>query len=547
MVRPSPPLLLPLLGVSVCTLVVLSPGLFGAEAIGHPISDLAFHLQGSWWFGGEILSGRFPWRTTITHLPEGGVLWYADPIGALLALPFRALGYPVAWNLSLALQVWLSGLAGCWLGWQQTNRRDGAILCGLIGVASPYTISLLHSGVSEALGMAWPTLFLGSLLRMHATGRVVLPAVLWSACTLQSVYYGLFGVLVAAVFLPGAGWRTRTRDTVRMGVLWALISGPLLGWILWTLQHPEAVVTAATTPGWSQPALPATDLLSWFHPGNWYAPDTPALGNPGILHVNYLGWVLVGLAVFGAVRARPRKLTRATLAYGVLCLGPVLSFNRKPVYLGSQRLFLPLALLFIPGYRMVAFLLPLLGLLAAEALAHLPHWARWIAPFALLGEWLLVSPAPWPVSTTPIASVAVLAELNGDGAILDWPPDRTTANRAYLLSQVRHGRSIPYGLGQFLSITLRQDPLVSKLLSDLEDPADRARSRDVPYMGRVLLVPTGETTRLRSHGFDTVLLHRNFLSEKELELATATLTEWLGEVDASADDVLGWSLTPQAR
>jgi len=195
----------------------------------------------------------------------------------------------------------------------------------------------------------------------------------------------------------------------------------------------------------------------------------------------------------------------------------------------------------------VAFLLPLLGLLAAEALAHLPHWARWIAPFALLGEWLLVSPAPWPVSTTPIASVAVLAELNGDGAILDWPPDRTTANRAYLLSQVRHGRSIPYGLGQFLSITLRQDPLVSKLLSDLEDPADRARSRDVPYMGRVLLVPTGETTRLRSHGFDTVLLHRNFLSEKELELATATLTEWLGEVDASADDVLGWSLTPQAR
>ena len=549
--RPNPSLLLPLVGVSLCTLAVLAPGLFSSEAIGHPISDMPDHLQGSWWFGGEILSGRVPLYTRITHLPGGGVLWYADPVGALLALPFRSLGYPAAWNLTLLIQVWLTGLAGLWLGWQQTRRPEAAFFCGLVGVASPYGISLLHSGVSEALGLAWPTFFLAALLRMHAGGGFGLPALLLGLCTVQSAYYGLFGGLLVAVFIPGEGWRARLGASCKLGAVWAALAVPLLAAIRWTLAHPDAVFSAAQTPGWNQPAIPATDLLSWFHPGAWYAPDTPALGNPGILHVNYLGFVLVALAIFGAIRARPQGLTKATLGYGVLCLGPVLSFNRKPVYLGSQRLFLPLALLFIPGspfasvhhpYRMVAFLLPLLGLLAAEGLPHLPRLVRWGAPIALLAEWLLVSPAPWPVATTPVTPTAVLEKLEGDGAILDWPPDRTTANRAYLLAQVHHGRPIPYGPARFLSETLRADPLVAELLENLEDPVGRARGRDVPFMGTVLLAPVGKATRLRSHGFDTVLLHRRYLSENELALATATLTEWLGEVDADVEGVLGWRL-----
>jgi hypothetical protein len=191
---------------------------------------------------------------------------------------------------------------------------------------------------------------------------------------------------------------------------------------------------------------------------------------------------------------------------------------------------------------MVAFLLPLLGLLAAEGLPHLPRAVRWGAPIALLAEWLLVSPAPWPVATTPVTHTAVLEKLEGDGAILDWPPDRTTANRAYLLAQVHHGRPIPYGPARFLSEALRADPLVAELLQHLDDPVGRARGRDVPFMGTVLLAPVGEASRLRSHGFDTVLVHRRYLSENELALATATLTEWLGEVDADVDGVLGWRL-----
>jgi hypothetical protein len=207
---------------------VLAPGIFSGEAIGHPISDMPDHLQGSWWFGGELLSGRIPLHTRITHLPEGGVLWYADPVGALMSLPFRPLGYPTAWNLTLLLQVWLTGVAGLWLGWQKTRRSDAAFFCGLVGVASPYSISLLHSGVSEALGLAWPTLFLAALLGMHAGAEFLVPGVLLGICTVQSAYYGLFGLLLVAVFVPGAGWRARFLASCKLGAVWAVLAAPVL-------------------------------------------------------------------------------------------------------------------------------------------------------------------------------------------------------------------------------------------------------------------------------------------------------------------------------
>ncbi|MEE2751278.1 MAG: hypothetical protein VX519_07600, partial [Myxococcota bacterium] len=255
--------------------------------------------------------------------------------------------------------------------------------------------------------------------------------------------------------------------------------------------------------------------------------------------------------VLGATaRQRTTPSILGTGLYGLLCLGPVASLNRQPIRIGSWPLLLPLALLFLPGspfravhhpYRMVAFLLPLLALICAEGVARLPPILRWGAPLVLFGEWLLVSPAPWPVATTPIVPTQVLADVSGDGAILDFPPDRTDANRWYALAQVRHGRPIAYGLSQFLSKPLLKDPMIAEAIGALDDPAGRAKNRDVPFYGDVTLTPEGESTRLSEHGFDTLLLHEQFLSGPEKEALQVIFEKWLGPPAASRDGVIAWT------
>jgi hypothetical protein len=81
---------------------------------------------------------------------------------------------------------------------------------------------------------------------------------------------------------------------------------------------------------------------------------------------------------------------------------------------------------------------------------------------------------------------------------LDWPPDNSEANRGYVLNQLIHRRGIPYGVSEFLPEPLRRDPLVGQLLRALRQVDRRARDRDVPFHGRVVLPLEPGETRLAS-------------------------------------------------
>ena len=84
------------LGLVVWTGLLLSTG--GTGALGHPLGDTADHIQGMWWFGSELLAGRLPLQSTLTHGPGATPLWFIDPVSATLALPFRFLGPAGAYN-----------------------------------------------------------------------------------------------------------------------------------------------------------------------------------------------------------------------------------------------------------------------------------------------------------------------------------------------------------------------------------------------------------------------------------------------------------------
>lgn len=524
----------------------------GSVAVGHAYGDMADHYWGTWWFGRELLSGQLPLRTDVSHFPETLSLWYVDPVGALLALPARFLGFPADWNLLLLLQVTLGALAGYAIGYDASGDKAGGLVSATVVGTSPYVLGLLHSGLTEYLGLALPALYVASLLRTVGAdprGRGPTPrggvvtAVLLGLAGWEALYYLFFGALFALATVPGAGWRERVRTVAGILVGAALVATPAAVASLGALGAGGAV-TATNAPGWAS-LLPATDVMTFFRPGAWYFPDTPADGNPGILHVNYLGWVALLLAL---VAARGR-FGWAGLGYGVFALGPRLAFAKQVVTIAGASVLLPFGLLCFPGspfawihqpYRMVAFLIPWLGMAAARGVTRLPSAVRPLLAVAVLLETILVSPAPWPLATRPVTPPAVYASLEA-GPVLDWPPDASTWNRDYLVWATSHGQAVPYGVNVFLGEKLRKDPLVDSLLRARDNLEKTAKNRDVPFQGRVLLRPTGTRSGLAELGFAHVVVHKAALSDREWGRTRGLLLGAFGEPVSEDADVAVWT------
>ena len=238
------PHLAPILGLFLVVLVVLLPSLLDGGAIGHPVSDMADHYWGNWFFGSEFLQGHWPDHTSISHQPEGGSIWITDPIGSLLMLFLRPLGFPMAWNIGLSFQLFGAAAAGYWLGWTQLNNKRSAFLVGLCCSCSPFAIGLLHSGLSEYAGLMWAPLFLGCLLQAYSGQRHPIWAALCLVlCTLQAFYYGAFGLLLAVCFIAGKQALQRARIFLQIVLIWAVAAIPMLLVAQNSLQADDALIT----------------------------------------------------------------------------------------------------------------------------------------------------------------------------------------------------------------------------------------------------------------------------------------------------------------
>ena len=503
---------------------------FGSVFPGHPDGDAPDHLWGYWWIHHALAAGVNPLHTTLSHWPPGGALWFIDPVGALLAAPLQVL-LPVAaaTTVVVTLQIW-GGMAAMYAV-TAPEGRGGAVLAAVLFGASPYVLSLVHSGTYEYLNLAPIPLCWAAALRAQREGGrwTGIAALTWLWALLGAVYYGAFvGLLWVIALVHTRAWRR----ALLVPLLATLLAAPFL-WLAWaTLHAPDAVVRPETAPGWRQAGLPAVDPLTWFRPGDYYFPDNRQTGNYGILHVSYLGWVGLAAAAWGLSRTPALRLP--LLLAAVLALGPALAWGGMPVRVGPLPLWLPTALLYAPGspfglvhhpFRLIV--LPTLFL--ALAAARVPRYA-WLFAGAALLETLRLSPATFPIPVTSgLAPAGYAMATQGATGVWDFPPGAHVENRRYEVLATVHQARMPYGVNSWLPASWSGNPFVRGLLACLPDAERRGVSREGQPAPRAFFKPAdparmgaGRAALIRD-GYSHLVVHTAGLSPTALACVAALI------------------------
>lgn len=456
--------------------MVLNPA---TRLLGHPAVDVWNHAWGAWWFLASFRAGELPFYTTLLGAPRGGYLWYIDPLGALATMPIVALGgLALAWNVLMLGYLALASAAGRALALALGAPPVASWLAAVATALSPFLLSEVHNGISEAVGACWCLFALAALFRAVAPGsglRNWATLGLFAGITaVGTVYYAIgLALLGAPVVLAAAGRDPRrvTRGAVLALVVAAVVTVPAFLAVRHSIIDPATALIERPDVPLEHPGFMslvrhnAVDPRVFFWPGDFQSVDHARTGEH-FRHSSYAGLVVIALALF----TRRWALLALVAGLGVMSLGTFLYFDGDWVRVGGQMIALPYRLLFevLPTAALghpQRLALPGLALLYGLAAAGLGRVGAGTGPGALLRvtiasalvavEFLAFSPAPWPLATAGIPDSsaaeyirdAVAADPSRAGIVFDLPADTGGEGMAasqYLYSQSVHGQPIPY-------------------------------------------------------------------------------------------------------
>jgi hypothetical protein len=429
----------------------------------HFFADAGDGSQNVWniWWVNKALTqlGQLPWHTTYLHYPAGTSLLgqTLNPFNGLLGvalLPFLSL--VETYNTIVIFSFVMGGLTAFWL----TNTLTRAYWSSWVGGAL-FTFSQYHfmhaEGHLQLVALEWVPLFVLCWylwLQEPTLGRALAASGVLLAVLLCDHYYFLYCV-IAAIWM--AGWRAATKRTW-LFLLQPPYRGSLAGFVAVTLATTGVLVGALLWADRQDPLIGAhdavansLDLLAPFIPGgHWRFADLTKFywGRLGDIneHSVYLGWSIIGLALYAAFGRRQAPDPRPALGqwYGMaiffylLALGPTWHLAGAPVwehptpYDIFQLVFPPLRLSGTPVRMMVmvslsTVIVSAVGLHALfQALA--PRWRRaaGLALSLLVGVELW--PRPLPATALPIPPyVESLRALPAEGGVLDTSVPSPTA------------------------------------------------------------------------------------------------------------------------
>lgn len=525
------------------------------------------HAWGPWWWWTSLSEvvrhgGALPWRTTLLRWPEGGVLWFIDPLLALVGAPLvPLLGAAGAWNLALLASVVFTSWAGAVFARALGEGRPVSVLAQSVASAAlaggALVLAALHNGISEALHLGTVALALAAgeqALVQPTPGRWARAGLGVGLVAWVSPYLGLgAGLALAArvlAGLPAAGRRGRAvllRGAIMAGLLSMLVALPGLLPLVTQLGATDALVRR---PEAMDEALALRNALD---PRALLLPRSARLTDEGFAITAYLGLASLGLALLHHRRA----WLAGAACCAVLALGPWLSWGGAWVELSGERVPLP--------WRAVQLLTPSMALthasrlaapaavivaglagLGAERLAGALGRRAWLGfglPALALADGLLASGVPWPLSTAPAEIPAVYAALpagqSGGQGVLDLPTDAgaTMATSRYLYWQTAHGLPIPYAPDARASTaSLLDDPFFRALASLCRRRPDEAAALRLEGIPPELAAAEARPERLRDRGYRWIVLHQ------DLDPAAAPALEALLRAALGPGEVVGGSI-----
>jgi hypothetical protein len=461
----------------------------GARVPGSARGDTWNSLWTFWQAHEAMKNGDWPLRTTWLNYPDGGSFWLADPLGALVAFPLIGLvGVPAAYALIVWLRLALSGLiAHCFAAELAGPEGGMPILAGVGYASTAVLLSGAANGTSEAVDGACAVLAVWACWRTATRGGVRNVVAAAGALLLASLANGYSGcvafcfAVALALVGPGKHWRAR----------WGAV-GLGLGLVMpLVLAANYALARADSLVGIKNPedlarlrrSLGPADALGSVVPGQAHVADLAALSRYGetFVHANYLGWVLLGAALWVLVKRRPGTawIWLGGLVTWMLSLGPALvhdaAFVEGPF---GGPIQLPYGLLEgLPGFASLSLLYrlgqgPALAIALLASLLAVPG-RRFVGPMlglAVLGEAAVASPIGLPVVSVPVPDhplLSVLADLP-DGAVVNYP---LVGGRPYLYHQTIHRKPLAAGLNDANSETARR--LWAVMILWAQAPPDR--------------------------------------------------------------------------
>ncbi|MFM7202112.1 MAG: hypothetical protein ACKO6N_15120 [Myxococcota bacterium] len=529
---------------------------FSTRLLGHPEVDVWNHIWGFWWVGQTLLErGVLPVETHLLVHPTGGRLYFIDPLNAVLSAPLQPLlGLATSYNLVLCFELWLAGMSGHAVARAAGASERAGYLAGFLLLFSPFLRCETHNGITEVLNLGWLGLALAAILHALQRGGLgwsLLAGGLSGLAFVACWYYGLaigmagVGLLLWGLLFErprGWGWAKAGLHVGAAGLAAGLVAAPLLRAFLWTLQGQDAIIQRMPDTTGFLLRHNATDLLSFFMPGDYFKPDHWREYGERFLHTTYLGWIGLGLAggSFGHSRARMTlRLGVMGLAFAVLALGPYLFVHGDFLVIEGHRFALPFATLFhglglmsiTHPARLVASTLLCLGALAAlgwdRLELRLGRWGRvlWVGVLgALMLELLLLGPGPWPLPTASARyaeSSFRLREAREAGAVLDLPARHynTMLPCRYLYEQTLHGRPVPYRVDVKAERApgLLQDPLGHWLVALAHENPELPARHPSPARERLRRLTQAQKEEriermLRAQGYRAVVVHRELPS-----------------------------------
>lgn len=547
---PRSPLARPLLAVALAALVTWPlVELRGARLIGDPDGDVWNHAWGPWWWASALRQGELPWRTDALGAPQGGVLWFIDPmLAATGAALSPILGFVSTYNISVLLFVTLAALGAARFARALGAAPIGEATAAIAVCASGPLRSAIHNGTTEALhlGLLALALALGErAVHARRDGPWLAAGAAVGALVGLSPYLGLGAAIALAIRAAPA---LRAPRGPMLGLATALaLAAPGLMLLSASLSAPDALLQRPPAMNEGLALMHAVDPRELLRPL-----AGPARPEPGFVHASHLGWAALALAV-AAGRGRGGWWA-ALVVCALLSLGPWLALDGAWVELGGARVPLPA--------RLIQLLSPDLAVTHARrfgaastvvlaGLAGLGATRLWRArPALAVGGALLVgveglglTGLPWPLPSSDAAIPPVYAELRGEpqDMVLDLPTDlgASMGTSRYLYYQTAHGQPLPYVPDARASTSSLMGEQSFQVLAARcarrpdEQAALRLSGLDAPL----------RPERLRAAGVRWIALHRA-LDPAATQALLAVLVPALGPGRELGDTTL-WDLTGQ--